>query len=142
MSTDIERSFPEDPFEPTVRWIAVSQTPFSVPWAQGRVQIGASFNTNRGPNDALFLPRAAFKDLLSTPLHFQPCQVTSIRDESGTNVATSSSNTSFAISASIGGSFLGASGRGSYEKNMRDHQNASSPNQLQGFLLLGVMALC
>jgi hypothetical protein len=122
---DLIDAFPEDPFEPTVKYAGLSQTPFAVPWAQGRVPLGAGFNTHRGPSDALFFERSAFRDTLDTPLQYRECQTTSIKDESGTNIATASENTSFAISASVGGSFLGASGRGSYEKSVRDNNNVS-----------------
>lgn len=120
---NIENVFPEDPFEPTVKYAGVIQTPFTVPWAEGRIQLGAGFNTQRAQNDALFLKRSAFRDTLGTPLQYRECQSTLIKDESGTNIANSSENTSFAISASVGGSFLGASGRGSFEKSVRDNKN-------------------
>lgn len=123
---NIEDVFPEDPFEPTVKYAGVNQTPFAVPWAQGRIQIGAGFNTLRAQNDALFVKRSAFRDTPDSPLQYRECQSTSIKDESGTDIATSSENTSFAISASVGGSFLGASGRGSYEKSVRDNKNVGS----------------
>lgn len=122
---NIEDAFPEDPFEPTVKYAGVNQTPFAVPWAEGRVPLCAGFNTHRAQNDALFLKLSAFQDTPGTSLQYRECQSTSIKDESGTNIATSSENTSFAISASVGGSFLGASGRGSYEKSVRDNKNVS-----------------
>jgi hypothetical protein len=123
---DLEAVFPEDPFEPTVKYVGTNQTPFAVPWAEGRVALGAGFNTRRAPNDDLFMKHSAFQDILGTPLRYRECQSTSIKDESSTDIATSSENTSFAISASVGGSFLGASGRGSYEKSVRDNKNVSS----------------
>ncbi|CAM1503262.1 Fc.00g080380.m01.CDS01 [Cosmosporella sp. VM-42] len=123
---DIEDIFPEDPFEPTVKYVGASQTPFAVPWAKGRVQLCAGFNTQRAQNDDLFMNRAACRDISDTPLQYRECQITSIRDESGSSIANSSENKSFAISASVGGSFLGASGRGSYEKSVRDNRNTSN----------------
>ncbi|KAI9653009.1 MAG: hypothetical protein M1829_001349 [Trizodia sp. TS-e1964] len=124
---DIEDVFPEDPFEPSVKYASVNQTPFVVPWAEGRrVQLGAGFNTQRLPDDALFLTRYAFRDTPGTPLEYRQCQSTSIKDESGSDIATSAENTSFSISASVGSSFLGASGRGNYEKSVRDNKNTSS----------------
>ncbi|CAG9954462.1 unnamed protein product [Clonostachys rosea f. rosea IK726] len=114
---DIEIVFPEDPLESTVKYAGAQLAPFSVPWAKGRVQLCTGFNTQRSQNDALFLTRSAFRDVRSVPLHYRQCQLTSIRDESATDIASKSEITSFAISASVGGGFLGASGRGSYEKS-------------------------
>jgi hypothetical protein len=122
----VEDVFPEDPFEPTVKYIGASQTPFTVPWTKERIQLCAGFNTQRSQKDALFLSTSAFQNTLHMPLQYRECQSTSIKDESGSNIATSSVDTTFAISASVGGSFLGASGRGSYEKNLRDNKNVSS----------------
>lgn len=119
----VEEMFPDDPFEPTVRYAGVNQTVFAVPWAEGRIQLGTGFNTHRAQNDTLFMKHSAFRDTLSSPLQYRECQSTSIKDDSGTNIANSSQNASFAISASIGGSFLGASGRGCYEKSVRDNKN-------------------
>ncbi|KAM5381148.1 hypothetical protein ACJZ2D_003064 [Fusarium nematophilum] len=97
---DIKDVFPEDPFEPTVKYIGVNQAPFSVPWAKGRVQLCAGFNTQRADHDDLFMSCTAFRDIPGTPLQYRECQITSIRDESGSSIANSSENRNFAISAS------------------------------------------
>ncbi|KAF3290065.1 hypothetical protein TWF132_007261 [Orbilia oligospora] len=123
---DIEDLFPENPLEPTVAYIGISQTPFTVPWAKGRVQLCTGFNSRRAQSDDLFINRAAFQDIAAIPFQYRECQITSIRDESGSSIASSYDNNSFAISASVGGSFLGASGRGTYEKNTRDNRNQSN----------------
>ncbi|VUC29192.1 unnamed protein product [Clonostachys rosea] len=114
---DLELAFPDNPLEPTVKYAGAQLAPFSVPWAKGRVQLCAGFNTQRSQDDALFLTQSAFRDVGSIPLHYRQCQLTSIRDESATDIASKSEITNFAISASVGGGFLGASGRGSYEKS-------------------------
>ncbi|KAK6354950.1 hypothetical protein TWF696_004078 [Orbilia brochopaga] len=123
---DLEDILPVDPLVPTVEYVGASQTPFTVPWAKGRVQLCTGFNSRRAQHDDLFIDRAAFQDTASAPLRYRECQITSIRDESGTDIANSSENRSFAIGASVGGSFLGASARGSYEKNVRDNRNTSN----------------
>ncbi|CAG9991061.1 unnamed protein product [Clonostachys byssicola] len=123
---DIETVFPGDPLETTVKYAGAQLAPFSVPWAKGRVQLCTGFNTQRSQNDALFLTRSAFWDVESVPLHYRQCQLTSIRDESASDIASKSEITSFAVSASVGGSFLGASGRGSYEKSVRENKNKSN----------------
>jgi len=122
----VEDVFPEDPFEPTVEYIGASQTPFTVPWTIGRIQLCAGLNSRRSPDDALFLNHSAFQNTLHVPLQYRECQSTSLKDDSASNIATSSVNTTFAISASVGGGFLGASGRGRYEKNVRDNKNVST----------------
>lgn len=123
---NLEDVFPDDPFEPTIKYVGVNQTPFSVPWAKGRVRLCTGFNSQRGQQDDLFMSSSAFQDIKSTPLEYRQCQITAIRDESGSSIANSSENKSFAISASVGGSFLGASARGSYEKSVRDNRNVGS----------------
>ena len=136
---DIVDVFPEDPFEPTVKYAGAIQTPFTVPWAEGRIKLCAGFNTQRAQNDTLFMPRSAFQDIRSTPLQYRECQSTAIRDESRSDIATQSETSTFAISASIGGSFLGASGRGSYEKSVRDNANVGvivSCHKISGQLII------
>ncbi|KAF3926918.1 hypothetical protein ABW20_dc0105912 [Dactylellina cionopaga] len=123
---DIEDFFPEDPLVPTVKSVGVNQTPFTVPWAKGRVQLCTGFNTRRAEDDDLFINRAAFQNVGGALLRYRECQITSIKDESGSSIANSSENGNFAISASVGSSFLGASARGSYEKNVRDIRNTSN----------------
>jgi hypothetical protein len=69
------------------------------------------------------VPLSAFRDAHAAPLHYRECQITSIEDQSNSDIADQSELGTFALSASVGGSFLGASGRGSYEKNVRDNAN-------------------
>ncbi|KAK6526633.1 hypothetical protein TWF694_005214 [Orbilia ellipsospora] len=123
---DIQDVFPENPLMLSVKYLGTNQTPFTVPWAKGRVQLCTGFNTGRELDDDLFVNRTAFQDIEETILRYRECQITSIKDESGSSIATSSENSSFCISASVGSSFLGASGRGSYEKSIRDTRNTSS----------------
>lgn len=133
---DIEDVFPEDPFEPTVKYVGSSQTPFAVPWAEGSVQILTGFNTQRAQTDDLFISQEAFDLVSRTTLQYRESQKTSIRDDSSSSIANSSEDRSFAISASVGGSFLGASGRGAYEKSVRDSRNVGSivlTRSLRGF---------
>ncbi|KAK6497176.1 hypothetical protein TWF506_004651 [Arthrobotrys conoides] len=123
---DIEDFFPANPLEPTVKYIGVSQVPFTVPWAKGRVQLCTGFNSQRAQDDDLFVSRSAFQDLAGIPLEYRECQTASIRDESGSTITSSYEKKTFAISASVGGSFLGVSGRGNYEKSVRDNSNKSN----------------
>ncbi|KAF5539434.1 hypothetical protein FMEXI_8923 [Fusarium mexicanum] len=123
---DLQDIFPDDPLEPTIKYVGANQTPFSVPWAKGRVRLCTGFNSQRGQHDDLFMSSSAFQDVNSSPLKYRQCQITAIRDESGSSIANSSEDKSFAISASVGGSFLGVSARGSYEKSVRDNRNNSN----------------
>jgi hypothetical protein len=66
---------------------------------------------------------SAFKDVDNTPLQYRKCQITAIRDESGSSIAYASENASFAISGSVGKGFLSASVTGSLEKSVHNNRN-------------------
>lgn len=122
---DIADVFPEDPLEPTLKYIGNYQAPFTVPWAKGRIQLCSGFDSQRSQNkDALFKP-TAFQDPSKTLLWYRESQTTRMLDDSSSDMANSSENRNFSISASIGGDFLGASGRGNYEKRVRNDNNVS-----------------
>ncbi|CAI9627816.1 unnamed protein product [Alternaria burnsii] len=123
---DVVDIFPENPVEPSIKYAGGFHTAFTVPWATGRVAPCAGLNTQRVAKDTLFVPFSAFKDAHAAPLHYRECQITSIEDQSNSDIADQSELGTFALSASVGGSFLGASGRGSYEKNVRDSSNKSN----------------
>ncbi|KAH7183718.1 hypothetical protein BKA60DRAFT_603016 [Fusarium oxysporum] len=97
---DLVDVFPENPFHPTVKYIAINQTPFSVPWGKNTVRLGKGFNSRQGEQDEFFMKSSAFKDVDNTPLQYRKCQITAIRDESGSSIAYASENASFAISGS------------------------------------------
>jgi hypothetical protein len=120
---DLVVVFPKDPFQPTIEYIAINQTPFSVPWGRTTIRLGKGFNSRRGELDGLFTKSSAFKVMENAPLQYRQFQITTIKDESGSSIAYSSGNTSFAISGSAGKGFLSASIRGSYEKNVHDNRN-------------------
>lgn len=132
---DIVDIFPKDPCEPSLEYAGIFQTPFTVPWAQGRIAPCAGLNTQRASKDTLFMPHSAFRDAHATPFHYRECQTTFIEDQSSSDIANKSESSMFAISASVGGSFLGASGRGSYEKNMRDNTNVGMYILAPGLLM-------
>ena len=131
---DLVQVFPESPLEPTIRYAGFSGVPLFVPWAIGRIRCGTGFDSRRTQTDSLFKQTLAFEDLSRTPLRFRQIQTTSIQDDSNSDIATSSSDTSFAISASVGASFLGASGRGTYEKNVRDNRDVRLTDPLLPYI--------
>ncbi|EWZ95759.1 hypothetical protein FOWG_03318 [Fusarium oxysporum f. sp. lycopersici MN25] len=123
---DLVDVFPENPFHPTVKYIAINQTPFSVPWGKNTVRLGKGFNSRQREQDEFFMKSSAFKDADNTPLQYRKCQITAIRDESGSSIAYASENASFAISGSVGKGFLSASVTGSLEKSVHNNRNASN----------------
>lgn len=127
----IEDAFPEDPFQPSIKWAGITQAPITVPWAQKRVRFGAGFNTQQEPADDLFTKHTAF-DLASLQrvrLLYRQCQSTSLLDNSTVATSDASEHCSFSLDASVGGKLLGVSGRGSYEKSVRDNANVSFAKQ-------------
>ncbi|KAF5529847.1 hypothetical protein FNAPI_13735 [Fusarium napiforme] len=119
----LEDVFPENPCSTTLRYALSTQVPIVIPWAKASVKIGTP----------LFAPPDKFgkgsfgesadegafdkQELSSTPLIFS-------RGSGGGHIETTASSSSSSqervhadISAQIGGSFLGGSGRGQYDSN-------------------------
>ncbi|KAF5536305.1 hypothetical protein FMEXI_10400 [Fusarium mexicanum] len=118
----LEDVFPDNPCSTTLRYALSTQVPIVIPWAKATVKIGTPFfappdksgKARFGDSDG-----GAFdnQDLSSTPLVFS-------RGSGGCHVETTASSSSSSrervhadISAQIGGSFLGGSGRGQYDSS-------------------------
>jgi hypothetical protein len=122
--------FPRDPFTPSLPYAAAAQLPVTIPWEGNILRLGTPLSIGSRPEDTKFLEdRSAFapESLRKSSLVFQSsCQV-SVTRSSTSSAAESHEHTSFSLQAQIGGSVIGASGRGSYEARVAGNQHVRSP---------------
>ncbi|KAF5700489.1 hypothetical protein FMUND_14315 [Fusarium mundagurra] len=118
----LEDVFPDNPCSTTLRYALSTQLPIVIPWAKATVKLGTPFFAppdKSGKGTFGDPEKSAFdhQELSSTPLIFS-------RGSGGGYIETTASSSSSSqervhadISAQIGGSFLGGSGRGQYDSN-------------------------
>lgn len=112
-----EEAFPENPFLPSIAFAAIQQLPISIPWTNQPIDLGAGFNTRNAASSTPFCTTKAFSEnslANASPVFYE--------DSTGSYVESTSNSGSdsydhldFSVAASVGGSVLGASGRGKYE---------------------------
>ncbi|MCJ1389761.1 hypothetical protein MMC18_002618 [Xylographa bjoerkii] len=121
--------FPTDPSLPSVRNVASNQLPLCIPWTPGAGFLGNGFTSTA----------AASHDPFAVSIAFAPGALARCRLEFGTanglpggdytrtstsDAQRSTEHMDFTLSASIGCDFLGASGSGTYVKNVLGNQDA------------------
>ncbi|KAK3395071.1 hypothetical protein B0H63DRAFT_63899 [Podospora didyma] len=124
--------FPQDPFFPSLRYAATCQAPVRLPWAKESIMLGTSLSVSR--QDAVkssFLDKSlsalSKESLEQSQLVYSCVSRGSVVTAETKTEASSHEHSDYSISASIGGSFLGASGRVRYERAA-----ASDENRIRG----------
>ncbi|CVL12394.1 hypothetical protein FPRO06_04798 [Fusarium proliferatum] len=118
----LEEVFPENPCSTTLQYALSTQVPIAIPWAKATVKIGTPFFA---PPDKS--GKGTFGDPEKSAFDHQELSSISLvfnRGSGGGHIETTASSSSSSqervhadISAQIGGSFLGGSGRGQYDSN-------------------------
>lgn len=129
---DLEETFPENPMVPSIAYAACTQTPITIPWSKRQhqklaISLGTGFESSKANTDQPFCnasPLNCVQTKDSGLVYTNASQGTYA--EVSTNSANSASeHMQMSVAASIGGSFLGASGEGRYEKSVLNNRNVS-----------------
>ncbi|KAF2421479.1 hypothetical protein EJ08DRAFT_682946 [Tothia fuscella] len=112
--------FPRDPFFPSLNYAASCLAPITLPWTQEPIALGSSLAVSRSRQPSGQLKDiSAFSEssLQQSTLLFTPASGGETVETTTLGSASSTDHASFSVAASVGGSFLGASGRVQYEKH-------------------------
>lgn len=114
---NLEDYFPEDPGLPSLSYAAAQQLPVNLPWASQTITLGTGFLLSDAASRE---PLRGSEAISSTyraqtlPMYYEDNSGTYIEAFS-TTAGSAYDHVDLSIAASVGGSLLGASGRGSYE---------------------------
>lgn len=119
--------FPEDPSIPTIAWAAWQRLPIVVPWGKEVVSLGAGFDGQAQSPDSPFKMKCAFspEPLLSTQRIFLQDTGGSYVESTTSSIGSMSQHTHMDVTARIGTSWFGGSGKGTYDAAALSSHNVS-----------------
>lgn len=119
-------AFPEDPFQPTLRYAAKTQIPISVPWSNESIKLGTAFSISPTSGQCS-LSRNAFSDasLNQNALLFTGGSQGSLNVAIDSVSGRSSQHVDLSVTGQIGFSWAEGSGRAKYETHAKSDSNAS-----------------
>ncbi|RGP77375.1 hypothetical protein FLONG3_4514 [Fusarium longipes] len=121
----LEKDFPDDPTQPSLRYAVSTQMPLALPWTNAPMQLGTSLLESSGGSQFRFGVDLAFKKetLISTPLIYTETRAGQVNQATVSGSSNFHRDLSADIAGSIGGSVLGGSARGQYSKNSRQDES-------------------
>ncbi|KAH0037795.1 hypothetical protein KCU78_g1610, partial [Aureobasidium melanogenum] len=126
----LEREFPRDPTQPSLRYAVSTQMPLALPWTHALMKIGTCLLKSPEGSTFRFGSDSAFytESLHLTPLLFTPTRAGQVNQATMSGSSNSHRDLSADIAGSIGGSVMGGSARGTYSKNSNqdESQNKAS----------------
>ena len=139
----LEDVFPDNPLSTSLRYAVSTGVPLAIPWTKAPMKIGTSFFA---PPDKAKESKARFggdeelafdlQSLQATPLLFTRESSSGETEESAAASSGSQHQLHADISGQIGGSFLGGSARGQFDKNAAENAGVSQ----DGSSLFGLLA--
>lgn len=132
-SADYDSLFPDDPHFPSLAYQAHENVPIRIPWTKRTVSLGLGFDTTctgiqQDPfRPSPFLPlRHISSSSLTNQVNLMWETNSSFRSTSSSEAATSYEHMNISGNVSVGDSFLGATGRVSYMKDVQADRNVSA----------------
>ena len=112
----IEQTFPEDPSLPSIYQQAANNMEITMPWSSEKVVLGTGYllsQNNGGPmqKESAFT-RASYR----FEMMLEDGSSASYKETSSSSACSSAEHLSVGMGASVGGSWLGASVSGTYDK--------------------------
>lgn len=123
----LEKDFPDDPTEPSLRYAVTTLMPLAIPWTNTHMQIGTSLLESPQGSRFQFGQELAFSldSLHSAPLIFTKMGTGLYNDASMGGSSNAYKALSLDVAGSIGGSVIGGSARGQYGKNSNEDASVS-----------------
>ena len=128
---NLEDYFPEDPFLPSLCYAAAQQLPVNLPWTSQRITLGTGFllsdPASREPLRGSEAISSTYREQ-NLPIYHEDNSGTYVEAMS-TTAGSAYDHVDLSIAASVGGSLLGASGRGTYETKTLACRDVSVPTE-------------
>ncbi|MCJ1254109.1 hypothetical protein MMC24_001923 [Lignoscripta atroalba] len=125
---EIESIFPQDPSLGSLVYIAASNLPITIPWMRKQISLGTGFKTAHAETADPFYTRNAFEaaSLADASITFVSAEGAGSHLESTTSTAgRSAEHVGGSASVTVGCRFLGASGAGTYTKDILKNKDAN-----------------
>ncbi|KAF4334946.1 hypothetical protein FBEOM_11203 [Fusarium beomiforme] len=116
---DLEESFPQDPWLPSLRYAACSLIPFSLPWGPREIKIGTGFHSNKAQTDDPFATECAFvrDSIQTTPLKYRSGSNGVYTHNESSFGSHSRDHMEFSLGASASVAVVKVSGQARFEEN-------------------------
>ena len=126
---EIESIFPQDPSLGSLVYIAASNLPITIPWMRKQISLGTGFKTAHAETADPFYTRNAFEaaSLADASITFVSAEGAGSHLESTTSTAgRSAEHVGGSASVTVGCRFLGASGAGTYTKDILKNKDVGA----------------
>lgn len=121
----MERDFPQNPTQPSLRYAVSTLMPLALPWTNAPMPVGRCLLDSSEGSQFHFGKDFAFDmdSLYAAPLVFTETRAGQVNQATVSGSSNSHRDLSADIAGSIGGSVLGGSARGKYSKNSNQDES-------------------
>ncbi|UPK92929.1 hypothetical protein LCI18_003864 [Fusarium solani-melongenae] len=123
----LEDVFPEDPYQPSLQYVASSLIPFNLPWSTSKIRIGTGFHSKLASSDNPFASDSAFDEysLKSAQLRYRSKTGGTYTHTESSTAAHSRDHMDFSLAASADVAIINVSGQAKFEQNAVKNTDSS-----------------